>query len=1089
MNNKYQIIKELGRGGMGVVYHVHDRQLNRECALKVLHNTTDVSRKRFIEEARAIAKLHHSNIIQVYEISYFEQNGTTYPYFTMAYVKGISFDIWLQQQDSMEQKLSIFCQICEGVGYAHANNIIHRDLKPHNIIVTENNVAIVLDFGLAKNIDKDTHLTQTGEIFGTPKYIAPEIVTSGQADHLSDLYSLGVILYEMLTGFVPFDGKNPIEIIFKLATTTPMLPSKLNRKIVRDSDIELVCMKAIEKIPQKRFHSVSLLQQEISAIREGKPISIRPVRGVKKLLLQFKQNSLAQFFAFISIASIIWALVLWKITDQKIEAVNLIVNEAHLKIAEGHEKQLNNIARQLEYHMDFAINNKSVFLPLLDKWIEAYKEVDKVISESKKITNEWFRRFEKTHTFLKFFILPRLSKRKQTKLFVVQQLGKTKLSHSGRYVASYNENALEIYDQNRKLYQEDGIFMGFSRDDKYVVYQKKGLHFFSLKQGKEIPSFPCFKHPRIIFAKNMIAYTSKKNEITVLSAQNLLEKAKFQTEKPVKRLLFSPDEKWLLMIAPSHMCIGNVTNSKIQVFQNFLSDWNIGATFWYSGDKLKLYLRDYLSKNIFFELKNNKWSIEKQYQNYSQKEFYPSLDLVKINSENIILAKRKKVFLKNLESQAEYELCEHASEVQEVFFLNNDLVLSESLQQIEISSIRTKKTILSLKNQGQIHNYSNTTLELFSTKKHSSNELNCILKKVNIYPSLVKILQPKDPHISTKQINDFRKLSTGTMHDNSLRAFATPNLNCIFVPTSIAMFMWEKYGDTYKSKIEPFAPLFMMKYSAFSKDKRWVLLYLVNTISKSTCKFHLYQTSKDIYQNKKEIYIDAEKDNYIQAFDFSNDNRFIYIGGMQKIWKCPLEYLLNNRKILLTSLSLFCSVNARIVSIKIKQNLMAVGQGGGSLSIFANNKLDYQVKHLHTKNINRFCWANTKQTLAFVSNNEVHLLTKQNNEWQERKLQYLTQSPITDIGFDPQDRYLAIFTEDSFVVYDLRYDFFVSSVVGYYKSMGASFTSGWKHMVCASLEEVAIFDLSKQDFNYYPEFFEDDIHLENFIKKLKFYKE
>ncbi|WP_372368744.1 serine/threonine-protein kinase [Candidatus Uabimicrobium sp. HlEnr_7] len=177
IQNKYKLIKELGRGGMGVVYHVLDIQLNRECALKILHNATEKSWQRFTTEARSIAKLNHDNIIKMYEIDTFTDNkGNKQPYFTMEYIPGISLEEWINKEHgNLKLCLTMFHKICSAIAYAHNFKIIHRDLKPHNILVTSDNTPIVLDFGLAKNIDDEVGVTKTGEIFGTPKYLAPEI--------------------------------------------------------------------------------------------------------------------------------------------------------------------------------------------------------------------------------------------------------------------------------------------------------------------------------------------------------------------------------------------------------------------------------------------------------------------------------------------------------------------------------------------------------------------------------------------------------------------------------------------------------------------------------------------------------------------------------------------------------------------------------------------------------------------------------------------------------------------------------------------------------------------------------------------------
>jgi len=350
----------------------------------------------------------------------------------------------------------------------------------------------------------------------------------------------------------------------------------------------------------------------------------------------------------------------------------------------------------------------------------------------------------------------------------------------------------------------------------------------------------------------------------------------------------------------------------------------------------------------------------------------------------------------------------------------------------------------------------------------------------------MRVLKPENRKINAKLINEFRKFTTGVMHDTSLKALATKKLDCIFVPTKVAMFMWKKCDGSYRSEVESWAPLFSLRASAISKNERSVLLLLKSNIEKNKHKFYWYDTACKV-QGKKEIYFDFknQEQNYIQAFEFSHDDRFIYIGGMRKIWKCAVDTMTNSKRKVLSDLPIFTTVHNKIITIKVKQNYMGVGQGSGHLSIFSHQKLIYHSQHLHGKDIRYLAWANSADSLAFVSGDSVFIVSKNDSKWQERRLQYNAPNRIIDIAFSPQDRYLSIVTEDDFIIYDRENDFFVPSIVGYYKSMGASLTKDWQYMVCASLEEVALFDLKKQSFSYYPEYFEKQIDLERFLRKLR----
>lgn len=287
MIGKYRITKELGRGGMGIVFQAEDTQLQRKCALKVLlpelrGNANAV--QRFQSEAKAVAQIQHPGIIQIYEICQSPQH-----FFAMAYVEGQSFSQYITNKN-IKDKLKAFYLVCDAIEFAHSKNIVHRDLKPENILVGQNNTPVILDFGIAKHVGQSSNLTKTGDVFGTPKYMSPEAAQGQETDQRSDIYSLGVILYEILTGTVPFTGENPIELLFHLTTSDPTPPSKLNVSIPRDGDLEVVCLSALAKDPKKRIANAAFLKSEIDNIIHKRPIKLKPPTTWQKFAKWRKKN-------------------------------------------------------------------------------------------------------------------------------------------------------------------------------------------------------------------------------------------------------------------------------------------------------------------------------------------------------------------------------------------------------------------------------------------------------------------------------------------------------------------------------------------------------------------------------------------------------------------------------------------------------------------------------------------------------------------------------------------------------------------------------------------------------------------------------
>lgn len=287
--SRYTIIKELGRGGMGVVYQVMDTNLNQIVAVKMLldKNMDSINLKRFMREAEISANLSHPNIVQVYGF------GTTpQVYISMEYIEGRSFHELLANKDyPLRSKLEILQQVCDAVHYGHQKKIVHRDLKPQNIMVTRDNIAKVMDFGLAKNLSMQSlKLSKTGQFMGTPQYMSPEQADGRKLDHRSDIYSLGIILYQILTGRTPYDSDNIINILDQLAYNKPTLPQELNPEVPKD--LQMVCMKCLKKNPQDRYASAKLLRDDIHAYLENRPIAISKNKTIKRTKQWMQRNQM-----------------------------------------------------------------------------------------------------------------------------------------------------------------------------------------------------------------------------------------------------------------------------------------------------------------------------------------------------------------------------------------------------------------------------------------------------------------------------------------------------------------------------------------------------------------------------------------------------------------------------------------------------------------------------------------------------------------------------------------------------------------------------------------------------------------------------
>ncbi len=262
IGNRYEIIEKVGSGGMATVYKARDTILNRFVAVKVLRDefTTDEEFiKRFNTEAQSAARLTHPNIVSVFDVG---QEYNIY-YIVMELIQGKTLKQIISEEGALPWKwtVNIAIQICSALEMAHKNGIVHRDIKPHNIIITEDGIAKVTDFGIAKAVSNST-ITAFGTTIGSVHYFSPEHARGGYTDAKSDLYSLGVVMYEMITGKVPFDADTPVSVALKHMQEEPVEPIQLNSRV--PAAVNEIILKAMKKDTSERYSSATNMMKDLS---------------------------------------------------------------------------------------------------------------------------------------------------------------------------------------------------------------------------------------------------------------------------------------------------------------------------------------------------------------------------------------------------------------------------------------------------------------------------------------------------------------------------------------------------------------------------------------------------------------------------------------------------------------------------------------------------------------------------------------------------------------------------------------------------------------------------------------------------------
>jgi serine/threonine-protein kinase len=286
----YEIEAELGRGGMGVVYKARQTDLGRPVALKMIlagAHASAAQLARFRAEARAEARLQHPNIVQVYEIG--EHDGL--PYFSLEFVDGGNLGQKAGRQPQPPRDAAGLVEaLARATHYAHERGVVHRDLKPANVLLTADGTPKIADFGLAKVLDDEAGSTRTGSVVGTPSYMAPEQALGRHRDvgRTTDVYALGAILYELLTGRPPFLGATMLDTVEQVRTEEPLPPTRLQPKVPRD--LETICLKCLQKDARKRYAGADELAEDLRRFLAGEPIKARPVGSAERLWRWCRRN-------------------------------------------------------------------------------------------------------------------------------------------------------------------------------------------------------------------------------------------------------------------------------------------------------------------------------------------------------------------------------------------------------------------------------------------------------------------------------------------------------------------------------------------------------------------------------------------------------------------------------------------------------------------------------------------------------------------------------------------------------------------------------------------------------------------------------
>jgi tetratricopeptide (TPR) repeat protein/tRNA A-37 threonylcarbamoyl transferase component Bud32 len=342
----YEILGELGRGGMGVVYRARQLRLNRVVALKMIlagDHAAPEAAVRFLGEAEAVARLHHPNVVQVHALGDHEGN----PYFEMEYVPGGSLADRLDGTPRPPRESARLIEtLARAIHEVHRLGIVHRDLKPANVLLAADGIPKVADFGLAKWLDVESGLTRTDHILGSPSYMAPEQAGGGvgPVGPAADVYALGAILYELLTGRPPFRAATALETLEQVKSVEPVAPGRLRPGLPRD--LETICLKCLRKEPARRYESASELAEDLRRFGTREPIRARPVGALERAWRWCRREpvraGLAAGLVLTLLGGLAGVATQWRRAEENVyrqREANRALGEAYLALREANDRE------------------------------------------------------------------------------------------------------------------------------------------------------------------------------------------------------------------------------------------------------------------------------------------------------------------------------------------------------------------------------------------------------------------------------------------------------------------------------------------------------------------------------------------------------------------------------------------------------------------------------------------------------------------------------------------------------------------------------------------------------------------------------
>ena len=997
----YEILDELGRGGMGIVYKVKDLKLNRTCALKVVHEkelNDDRNIKRFVREARSIGHLQHPNIVAIYEI-------LTKPcyMFAMEYVEGQTLQTFMKSKTfDVRTFAKLMHKVCEALEYAHNNNVIHRDLKPENIMISSSGEPKVMDFGIAKRLDIAYTLSRKNEIIGTPHYIPLEILSDGKADQRSDIYSLGVIIYQALTGRTPFAG-NATQIFFQMMHENVTPPSQLNPKT--NKDLEMICLKCIEKKAEDRFSSVKLLKEEIERFLNNKPLLIRSPGIATKVYKWCQRNPLPSILLSVIIVSIVATIYVLFENGRELQSKNAQLQEAQ-KIKDEALQQKKQALEEAQYQLAVSHLKMAEYHGGKQFYNEAKHSL---LAAQKIIENSQFKDKEAylagISMDLQYTISPVLPQSTQQLQFSGEE---ARFSSNGEFIMLRRRDTLLMWKTNSQevlgdentafaKYQLTSALYKVSPDGKQIAYAQQGfLMIIDINDHKVYKRIAIdgeivrlnwsanniflgvgVDHPNAGFKSIIVNINSEKKWI--------LSEVENDTFLQIK---FSPDSTLAVGISRMNLIVMDLKTGKSQFF---------------------LYVGSSVSQVAFGP--QNKIFIGDKTGNISV--LHP---LDKKKQRDIVFAAHPQKYINHLVVSHDMRLFVTVAE--------NEVAMWDAMTHRKLFSFISKHFI-------RVIGFDDTNkhLHVISQAKNTGR-----YQKWRIEPLLKrKLLLDK---FSKGNFDEIRRYISHADHLSAASITISPSLRYLALSYLCYLFIWDLQNDEFIYTSNSFS-CGELRSICFSPDEQ----YIAYAFNKGRIEWQSLQ-SKEI------AYVLTKRNN--DGLAFLNNNTLIF-SRRDGVFTCDM----NSKKVAVVKRSLR-EVHAVQVSPDLKW--LVVGMRN-AIEIWEKNELGaYESKMERELNfpVTSCAWSSDSNHLVVsYRRGPIAIFEKKQDVWQLRK-EMVNLGYVENVSISPNGEYLCIFERNQIFIYSVTLGMKKSIFTGYFSGFSANFDLNWKCLALPHLEGGAL---------------------------------